>query len=866
MGDRFSWVLLPAIVLACAHATIAADAEEAQYNVVVALYNAGQWQAAVAKIEEREKLTLPDAMRARYTYAKALAYDKGGKTAEAAAAYQQLIAKYPQAAEAQAARLALVYADYAAGNYDRALATGGAIDQGRLSAADKKNLAVMTAESLYHKKQDAQALAAYQNALTLGADAASLAPKMFDLRLRSGMHAEVLAQSAQGVPGVAPDMLALVRAEALLALGRQVEVECQKVPAASALYPRACLTRAQALVKQGKLKEAAEPLEIAVTKLKDPPAPTASHLALVECLLELGNDPKVAQALARAEASVAALPQAQQPPLAKQLALLRLRAAGQNPQQITAALAQSRPHLTPDQLAKALYARLFALAENKDHQAIVKTMAVDYPPLRGSSQYGPAALIYYQALHAGKRDDEGLKLLAELVQAVPSSAEAAKARLVLGQAAASKGNHAEARAHFEAALAAPDAQNLLGKEAWVETIYNRAIALDKLGDHAQAVQALRSVLAASPSPDVARESLVLLGQACAAMKDYPGAIAAWKDALAKGAAEREVDVRDRLARVMVATGDHAGVVEQVAAAGKLAGGEHKLARESREILARSLFALGKFAEAAAAYEQLARQFAAEPALAYECAVALERAGKPDEALNWYQKATRAKQKLPPEYATAAEARLAALELERGTGDLGLAYWLKQAAAPEPAATEPALEALRKVAAAGKFDHSARERLKKLTDAAPADKSQRYALGGILLAAVRAQKNAGEDSLALAGKLARQLAENEGKLDPKSSGATVGAAMIYFHLGEAQRAAGHYPEALASYETVLAAYPYNHWPDAAACGAAECFLALGDTATAETKFKEVAEGTADDPQAARWKELARKRLQQLASGK
>jgi len=29
---------------------------------------------------------------------------------------------------------------------------------------------------------------------------------------------------------------------------------------------------------------------------------------------------------------------------------------------------------------------------------------------------------------------------------------------------------------------------------------------------------------------------------------------------------------------------------------------------------------------------------------------------------------------------------------------------------------------------------------------------------------------------------------------------------------------------------------------------------------------VAEGTADDPQAARWKELARKRLQQLASGK
>jgi len=55
-----SIALLPGILATTARA---ADGEEVQYNVVVNLYNAGQWQAAISKIEEREKLTLPDAMR-----------------------------------------------------------------------------------------------------------------------------------------------------------------------------------------------------------------------------------------------------------------------------------------------------------------------------------------------------------------------------------------------------------------------------------------------------------------------------------------------------------------------------------------------------------------------------------------------------------------------------------------------------------------------------------------------------------------------------------------------------------------------------------------------------------------------------------
>ena len=41
--------------------TLAVDTEEAHYNAVVSLYNAGQWQAALSKIDEREKQALNDA-------------------------------------------------------------------------------------------------------------------------------------------------------------------------------------------------------------------------------------------------------------------------------------------------------------------------------------------------------------------------------------------------------------------------------------------------------------------------------------------------------------------------------------------------------------------------------------------------------------------------------------------------------------------------------------------------------------------------------------------------------------------------------------------------------------------------------------
>jgi len=202
-----------------------ADPEEAQYNVVVTLYNAGQWQAAIKKIEEREKLQLPDAMRARYLAAKGLAYEKGGKTADARAVYESLQTKYPQAPETRAARIALVHIDYAARNFDDVIKTYAAIDKAGLPDADKRNLALMYAEALYTKDDAKAARAAYDEALKLGADKTAVAGRLFDLYARLQLHNELLALSANGLTGVDADLVSLVRTESLLALGRNAEAD-----------------------------------------------------------------------------------------------------------------------------------------------------------------------------------------------------------------------------------------------------------------------------------------------------------------------------------------------------------------------------------------------------------------------------------------------------------------------------------------------------------------------------------------------------------------------------------------------------------------------------------------------------------------
>jgi tetratricopeptide (TPR) repeat protein len=128
---------------------LAADPEEAQYNAAAALVNAGQWQAGIKKIEEREKLDLPDGMRAKYLFAKGHAYESGEKPADARAAYEKLLDKYPTSAEAPAARVSLIYLNYAAGRGDAVIELYGKAVAAQLSTDDKKNLALMYAESLY---------------------------------------------------------------------------------------------------------------------------------------------------------------------------------------------------------------------------------------------------------------------------------------------------------------------------------------------------------------------------------------------------------------------------------------------------------------------------------------------------------------------------------------------------------------------------------------------------------------------------------------------------------------------------------------------------------------------------------------------
>ena len=63
----------------------------------------------------------------------------------------------------------------------------------------------------------------------------------------------------------------------------------------------------------------------------------------------------------------------------------------------------------------------------------------------------------------------------------------------------------------------------------------------------------------------------------------------------------EADLRDRLARVLFAANDFAGAATEFAAEAKLLGGESKLAKESIELWARSLYGQQKYADAAAMY-------------------------------------------------------------------------------------------------------------------------------------------------------------------------------------------------------------------------------------------------------------------------
>src|SRR5262249_22801785 len=141
-------------------------------------------------------------------------------------------------------------------------------------------------------------------------------------------------------------------------------------------------------------------------------------------------------------------------------------------------------------------------------KAVAATMAADLPVLSKGAEYGPAALIYYKSLRETNQPDEGLKLLEAFVAAKPDSPESLRALMALGNAAVEKGDNARARTFFDRLVVAPKTAEVLGPMAYHELLYNRAVALEKLADHAEAIKALAALLAAKPAEEVTRQALL----------------------------------------------------------------------------------------------------------------------------------------------------------------------------------------------------------------------------------------------------------------------------------------------------------------------------------------------------------------------
>lgn len=859
------------VALACLIpcASRAADPEEAQYNVVVTLYNAGQWEAALRKIAERESLSLTDVMRARYLYAKGLALEKGGKAADARQAYEALIAKYPQAAEVTKARLVLVFADHASRNYDGVIARFAEVRQDALSAAEKQQLVLMLGEAWSAKGDSRKALEAYEQAVKLGADRQALAPRLFAAYHQLQRHQDLLSVSASGVAGVDAAALAAVRSESLLALGKaaEAEAEARKVPADGPFAGRASFTAAQALIRLGKLKEAEAPLETAIRLLKDPPVPPSAYLALADCQAAAGKPEAAARTLDHAATKIRALPEAERKPLLEQAALARIRlaAAAKDPKAMAAAVEQARSALPADRLPAVLYARLYALQEAGDDDAILKSLGQDAAVFDGKPEEGSAVLIYAEALRRRHRAAEGAALLEKLLARRADGPDAAKARHALANAAISAGDFAKAREQLKGLLAMPDAATRLGPAAYAEAVYNSAVAAVRTGDPAAALSALSSLAKAGPGPELAGKAWTLQGQLLAQTNDFRGAAAAWRQALAQGKGVDEADVRDRLGRALLAAGDGAGARQEFGTLAKLAGGEEKLKRETREAWARAAYEAKDYGAAAEAYRKLYEAFPTAPVYAFECAVAFEHLDRWAEAEQWYGAADKDRGRLPAEYAAVVGRNLSAVRFRSGTGDMGADYWIERLKPATPDADfDSALTALAKVAGRAKLGAGSLAGIAKAHEALPPESPRHYGAGAVRLLLL-AGRGDWDEVQRLAPVLAAGYAAREASLPPRTWATTVAPAIIHFMAGEANRRAGNVADALVSYETVLAAYPFNEWPDAAACGAAECYAVLGDSKTAVDKLNDVIRNAKADSASAKWIEQARQRVKELTGG-
>ena len=859
--------LLAVLLLAPGRAALAADVEEAHYNAVVSLYNAGQWQAALAKIAEREKQDMPDAQRAKYIYARGLALEKGGRAADAAQAYRELAEKYASAPEANRACLALIYIDYASKNYDSVIARQGRIAAAQLAPEEKKQLALMTAESHYAKKDWKPALAAYQSALALGADKAALAAKLFEVYYQSQMQRELLQISGAGVPGIQPGLLAAIRAEAFLALNqfKEAEAEAAKVARGDAHFPRASLILAQALIRGGKVKEAGAPLQAAIDGMKDPPAPPAAYLALAECRLANGDAAGAAQAARQAEAGAKSLPASDRRKFEEQALLLQIRVAveSKDERRITEAVQSARGSLPPDKLPELLYLRLYHLKNAARRGEILRSMPEDHPVLRKSVHDAPATLIFAAALKEEGREAEARQMLADLLKRKPGAAEALDARRELAYAALKTNDFTAARDYLKAILAAPAAPKRFDADALNEMRYNYALAVFSAGEKDQALGALKQIAALNATNDLAARAFALSGQIYADRKDFRKAAGEWQKALDLNPGRAGTDMRDRLGRAWFAAGDFARANEQFTKLAEQSGGALKLARETREAWARSLFGASNYAGAAAMYGDLFKAFPDTPAYAYEAAVCHERSEQWAESAKWYAASAEKKEQLPPDYAGRVEKNLAGARLKAGAGGQDLSYWLGQMGTNAPARDfNAALITLLKILRETKPDASTHSALEAAQRQYPPTAPRYFGIGALRLEMLANEADPASGRK-LAAQLAREFEAHEKGMAGQDWSVTVAPAMIHYYKGEADRLSGDFAGALAAYETVLSAYPYNEWPDAAAFGAAECYAALGDTATALAKWNEILKTGA--PASAKWREAAKKRIAETQPG-
>ncbi len=847
----------------------AADPEEAQYNVVVTLYNAGQWQAALKKIESRETLKISDEMQVKYMYARGLALEAGKKTEEAAEAYAALIRKYPDAAESAKSRLAMIFIGYAAKDYGSVISNCAAMKQDNLHASEKQKIALMNAEAYLALKEPQKAMTLYQQSLTLGADRKTVAPKLFNIYQMLQMHKELVELSAAAVPGIADDALSTVRTEALLALGRNAEAETEagKVKADSPYFARASFSLAQALIKQNKLTAAITPLTTAINDLKDPVPPPSAHLALAECLLADNRPADADKAIDAACKQANGLDEKEKRTLLEQAAIFRIRTAFalHDNKKLVKAVDEARSSLPTDKLADVLYARLFALHQEKDYAGVLRTLKEDMPVFQGKPQEGNAVLIYFTACKQKDRLDEGCALLESFIKRKPDTAEAAKAKLELVNAALTKEDFGEANKQLKQLLAMPDVASHIGQEAFVEANYNAAAVAVKLKDSASAIKALSAIGDLKPGKSMIGKSMLLLGQVYAQADDWANAAQAWNDALTMGEGVDELDLRDRLGRALVAAGKPAEAKAQFETLAKAAGGTDKLSIATREAWARTLYALSDFAGAGAAYQGIYEANNASSLYAYECAVCMERAEKWTDAEKWYLLAEKGRDKLPVDYAQALPMNMSRVRFKTGTGDMGFAYWFeKLAVSASDADFEAAAPAMARIAVSLTPQASSLDNLEALVKQYGPDNARSYAIGAIALQFLAAGDK--DRMQKLSTRLVADYAAAEQKLPDDKWSTTVAPAMIHFFKGEAERLADNHGDALIAYETLLAAYPYNEWPDAAVCGAAESYVALGDTATAIAKLSEVAKSDAGKGPSTKWIETAKQRLAELTKTK